>query len=251
MTAGAIGSAIDRAMVLAAGLGKRMRSLTDDRPKPLVELAGRTLLDRSLDHLRAAGVAKFVVNSHYKAEMIEAHLRGRDGIVLSPEEDLLETGGGVKAALPHLGKDAFFVVNSDAVWTDGATPALDRMARAWADAAMDALLLLVPMPAIAGAAINDLGDYHLEPDGRARRRGEGEVAPFLFGGVQILHPRLFDGAPDGAFSLNLLYDRAQESGRLYGLRHDGEWYHVGTPDELAEVETALANGAASARRTRW
>lgn len=242
---------IERAMVLAAGLGKRMRPLTDDRPKPLVELAGRTLLDRGLAHLRAAGIDRFVVNSHYKAEMIAAHLRGQDGITLSPEKDLLETGGGVKLALPHLGKKAFFVVNSDAVWTDGATPAITRMMRAWDEAAMDALLLLVPMPAIAGAAIDDLGDYHMEPDGQARRRGENEVAPFLFGGVQILHPRLFDGAPDGAFSLNLLYDRAQDAGRLYGLRHDGEWFHVGTPRELEEAEIALANGAASARLTRW
>lgn len=242
---------IDRAMVLAAGLGKRMRPLTDDRPKPLVELAGRTLLDRGLDHLRAAGISRFVVNSHYKAEMIAAHLRGRDGIALSPEKDLLETGGGVKLALPKLGEHAFFVVNSDAVWSDGATPAITRMMRAWDDAAMDALLLLVPMPAIAGSAINDLGDYHMEPDGLARRRCENEVAPFLFGGVQILHPRLFDGAPDGAFSLNLLYNRAQEADRLYGLRHDGEWFHVGTPGELADAEIALANGAASARRTRW
>ena len=233
---------IDRAMVLAAGLGKRMRPLTDDRPKPLVELAGRCLLDRALDNLAAGGVTGFVVNSHYQGEMIEAHLADRDDITLSPEEVLLETGGGVKAALPHLGAGPFFVVNSDAVWRDGREPAIARMAARWDDAAMDALLLLVPMQAVAGNMGDHPGDYHLGVDGKARRRAQDETAPFLFGGIQILHPRLFEGAPDGPFSLNILYDRAQQAGRLYGLRHDGEWYHVGTPEELATAEPAFAGG---------
>lgn len=231
---------ISRAMVLAAGLGKRMRPLTDDRPKPLVQLAGRTLLDRALDNLAAGGITRFVVNSHYKGEMIAAHLVNRADIVLSPEEILLETGGGVKAALAHLGDDAFFVVNSDAVWRDGAESTVARMASRWDDDTMDALLLLVPMTAIEGNMGNHPGDYHLEADGRARRRVQGETAPFLFGGIQILHPRLFEGAPDGPFSLNILYDRAQQAGRLHGLRHDGEWYHVGTPEELATTEPAFA-----------
>lgn len=231
---------IDRAMVLAAGLGKRMRPLTNGRPKPLVELAGRCLLDRALDSLSAGGITRFVVNSHYKGEMIAAHLDGRDDIILSPEDPLLETGGGVKAALSHLGDDAFFAVNSDAVWRDGKESAISRMTARWDDAEMDALLLLVPMQAVAGNMGDHPGDYHLEADGRARRRAPGEAAPFLFGGVQILHPRLFDGAPDGPFSLNILYDRAQQAGRLYGLRHDGEWYHVGTPEELAAAEAAFA-----------
>ena len=231
---------IDRAMVLAAGLGKRMRPLTDDRPKPLVELAGRSLLDRALDNLAAGGIKRFVVNSHYKGEMIAAHLANRADITLSPEEILLETGGGVKAALTHLGSDAFFVVNSDAVWRDGGESTIARMAARWDGTAMDALLLLVPMQAITGNIGKHPGDYHLEADGRARRRAQGETAPFLFGGIQILHPRLFEGAPDGKFSLNILYDRAQQAGRLHGLRHDGEWYHVGTPEELAVTEPAFA-----------
>jgi MurNAc alpha-1-phosphate uridylyltransferase len=233
-------SKIDRAMVLAAGLGKRMRPLTDDRPKPLVELAGRSLLDRALDNLAAGGITSFVVNSHYKGEMIEAHLKGRGDIILSPEEVLLETGGGVKKALPLLGDDAFFVVNSDAVWRDGTESTVKRTASGWRDGGMDALLLLVPMGAVAGNMGDHPGDYHLEADGRARRRAQGETAPFLFGGIQILHPRLFEGAPDGPFSLNILYDRAQRAGRLHGLRHDGEWYHVGTPEELAAAEAAFA-----------
>ena len=227
---------IDRAMVLAAGLGKRMRPLTDDRPKPLVELAGRSLLERALDNLAAGGITEFVVNSHYKGEMIAAHLRGRTNIILSPEALLLETGGGVKAALPHLGDSAFFVVNSDAVWRDGTESTIARMTARWNDAAMDALLLLVPMQAVAGEMGDHPGDYHLEADGRARRRVQGETAPFLFGGIQILHPRWFEGAPDGPFSLNILYDRAQQAGCLRGLHHDGEWYHVGTPEELAAAE---------------
>lgn len=231
---------IDRAMVLAAGLGKRMRPLTDDRPKPLVELAGRCLLDRALDNLAAAGIKRFVVNAHYRGDMIEAHLAGRPGIVLSPEEVLLETGGGVKAALPLLGDGAFFVVNSDAVWRDGGESTIARMAAHWDGGSMDALLLLVPMQAVAGNMGDHPGDYHMEDGGKARRRAPDETAPFLFGGIQILHPRLFDGAPDGAFSLNVLYDRAQRAGRLYGLRHEGEWYHVGSPQELAAAEAAFA-----------
>jgi len=230
---------IECAMVLAAGLGKRMRPLTDDRPKPLVELAGRSLLDRALDGLAAAGMTRFVVNTHYRGEMIAAHLAGRDAIVLSHESLLLETGGGVNAALPHLGDDAFFVVNSDAVWRDGKESTIARMAGRWDDAAMDALLLLVPMAAISGNMGDHPGDYHLDGDGRARRRAQGESAPFLFGGIQILHPRLFGDAPEGPFSLNILYDRAQHAGRLFGLRHDGEWFHVGSPAELASAERAF------------
>ncbi len=221
---------IDHAMILAAGLGKRMRPLTENRPKPLVELAGRTLLDRALDHLAVAGIGRIVVNSHYLGDMIAAHLAGRAGIALSPETTLLETGGGVKAALPLLGRQPFLVINSDAIWSDGQIPALTRLSRAWDDAAMDALLLL--HPTVACGAVHDGGDYHMETDGRLRRRSEGEIAPFVFTGIQILHPRLFRDTPDGAFSLNLLYDRAQDAERLFGLRHDGEWFHVGTPREL-------------------
>ena len=236
-----IAMSIDTAMVLAAGLGTRMRPLTDDRPKPMVALAGRTLLDRALDKLAAAGVRRVVVNTHYFAAIIHRHLDRRDGIVVSHETERLETGGGVRRALGELGMHAFFVVNSDAVWLDGGVPALTRLAAAWDDARMDALLLLQPVAAAIGYA--GAGDYRREADGRLRRRAPEETAPFLFAGVQILHPRLFEGAPGGAFSLNLLYDKAQAAGRLYGIVHDAEWFHVGTPDDLAAAEEYLARRA--------
>jgi MurNAc alpha-1-phosphate uridylyltransferase len=228
-------------MVLAAGLGLRMRPLTDDRPKPMVALAGRTLLDRALDRLFAAGVRRAVVNTHYKADVIHRHLGGRDDVVLSHEEARLETGGGVSRALPHFGNDPFFVVNSDAVWLDGPVPALTRLADAWDDAAMDALLLLQPVGAATG--YEGPGDYHRAPGGALKRRDKDGTAPFLFAGVQILHPRLFADAPDGAFSLNVLYDRAQAAGRLFGLEHDADWFHVGTPEELARTEAIFAQRA--------
>lgn len=232
---------IEMAMVLAAGLGVRMRPLTDDKPKPMVELAGRTLLDRALDRLFEAGVRRAVVNTHYKAEVIHRHLGDRDDIVLSHEEARLETGGGVSRALPHFGDDPFFVVNSDAVWLDGPVPALTRLAEAWDDAAMDALLLLQPVGAATG--YEGSGDYHRTAEGTLRRRDKDGTAPYLFAGVQILHPRLFARVPDGAFSLNILYDRAQAAGRLFGLEHDGEWFHVGTPEELARTEEIFAQRA--------
>ena len=227
------------AMVLAAGRGERMRPLTDQRPKPLIEVRGEAMLDRVLDRLAAAGVGEAVVNTHHLGEMIEAHLaaRSKPKIVLSPEEDLLETGGGVTKALTLLGKQPFFVVNGDVVWLDGVRPALERLAAAWDDGAMDVLLLLHPTAYALG--YHGQGDFFMASGGELRRRREQEVAPFLFAGLQILHPRIFKGAPKGAFSLNLLFDRAAEAGRLWGLRHDGEWFHVGTPDSLADVEDAL------------
>ncbi len=221
-------------MILAAGFGVRMRPLTDDKPKPMVVLAGRTLLDRTLDRLGQAGVRQTVVNTHYLAEVIHRHLDGRDGVVLSHEAEILETGGGVRRALPLLGDRPFFVVNSDAVWLDGPVPALTRLAAAWDESRMDALLLLQPVGAAIGYA--GRGDYHLSPDGTLRRRAPDETAPYLFAGVQILHPRLFQDAPDGPFSLNLLYDAAQAAGRLFGIVHDAEWFHVGTPEDLARTE---------------
>lgn len=227
------------AMVLAAGLGMRMRPLTLERPKPLVVLRGRTLLDRALDRLRAAGVTRTVVNTHYLAEMIEDHLRGQGDIVLSPEAERLETGGGVARALPHFGGTPFYVVNSDAVWRDGSVPALDRLAAAWDAAEMDVLLLIQPVDRAMG--YHGAGDYHLRADGRLRRRGADESAAHLFAGIQILHPRLFHDIPDGPFSLNLLYDRAEAAGRLHGVEHDSDWFHVGTPEDLAATEAALAD----------
>lgn len=226
-----------RAMVLAAGLGLRMRPITEHTPKPLVEVAGRTMLDRAMDHLTAAGVSRMVVNTHWLGDRIASHLSGRPGITLSHEDTLLETGGGVAHALPHLGTEPFYVVNSDIIWTDGASPALLRLADAWDDSRMDALLLLAPTATAMG--YDGQGDFFLDPTGLPRRRQEPEVAPLLFSGVQILSPRLFDGAPGGKFSLNVLYDRALAAGRLAAIVHDGRWYHVGTPDSLPEVEAAI------------
>ena len=226
-----------RAMVLAAGLGLRMRPITLTTPKPLVEVAGRSMLDRALDHLAGAGVAELVVNTHWLAERIRHHLAGRPGVALSHEDVLLETGGGVAQALPLLGDEAFFVVNSDIIWTNGGTPALTRLAEAWDDGRMDALLLLQRTAGAVG--YEGPGDFFLSSTGEPRRRKGREVAPYLFSGVQILHPRLFEGAPSGKFSLNVLYDRALEAGRLFAIVHDGRWFHVGTPEALPEVEALL------------
>ena len=238
---------IATAMVLAAGLGTRMQPLSDARPKPLIQLAGKTLIDRVLDHLTAAGVTRIVVNTHYKAEMLDAYLAKREGIVFSPEPELLETGGGVKKALPQLGENAFFVVNSDAVWLDGPTRALTRLTRTWDDEKMDALLLFQRTVGVRGTA--GRGNFFLDSEGFATRRLEQAIAPYVFSGVQILHPRLFADAPDGAFSLNVLYDRAEEADRLFGIVHDGEWFHVGTPQqrEVAEYEITHGNDSVNSR----
>jgi MurNAc alpha-1-phosphate uridylyltransferase len=230
------------AMVLAAGKGLRLRPITLSRPKPLVEVSGRTMLDGVLDRLVAAGVAEAVVNTHHLGHMIEAHLQGRTSprIRISREEALLETGGGVRKALPLLGAQPFFVINGDVVWRDGKVPALQRLAATWDTRTMDALLLLQSTASAVG--YEGQGDFVMDQLGRLRRRKEGEVVPFLFAGLQILSPGLFAGTPDGPFSLNLLYNRALDAGRLYGLRHDGTWYHVGTPEDLERVEAALAPG---------
>ncbi|HSV28764.1 MAG TPA: nucleotidyltransferase family protein [Candidatus Omnitrophota bacterium] len=229
------------AMVLAAGLGLRMRPITEHIPKPLVEVAGRTMLDRALDHLDKACVTAFVVNTHWLADKVRAHLAHRSDIVISHEEELLETGGGVTKALPLLGDAPFYVVNSDIIWTDGAQPALQRLAEAWDDSRMDALLLMQRTATAVG--YDGAGDFFLDPNGVPRRRKGAEVAPLLFSGVQILSPRLFEGAPTGKFSLNVLYDRALEDARLFGLVHDGRWYHVGTPEALPEVDALLREEA--------
>lgn len=224
------------AMVLAAGLGTRMRPLTDDRPKPLIEVAGRTMLDRALDRLRESGIERAVVNCHYLGDQIAEHVAGvaEPDIVLSREDDLLlDTGGGVRNALSHLGPNPFYVVNADIIWLNGRASALDRLAAVWDDATMDALLLVHSSARAVG--YTGMGDFFAEADGRLTRREEVGMAPFVYTGVQIVHPRLFEDAPDGAFSLNVLYDRAIEAERLYGLSHDGEWYHVGTPEALDEA----------------
>ena len=228
-------------MILAAGLGLRLRPLTETRPKPLIEVAGRTMLDRALDHLVAAGIGSAVVNCHYLAEQIEAHLAGRDrpAIRLSREEVLLETGGGIAKALPNLGPDPFYAANADIIWSDGATPALLRLADHWDASTMDALLLVHPTERAFG--YDGAGDFARDKDGRLSRRGNAASAPYVFTGVQLLHPGLFDGAPAGAFSMNVLYDKALAAGRLHGVVHDGEWYHVGTPEALSEADALLAS----------
>lgn len=222
-----------------------MRHLSDDRPKPLVALAGRPLLDWAVERYAAAGLECIVVNTHYKADMIRMHVAGRSDVVLSHEEERLETGGGVKNALVALGPGAFYVCNSDAVWLDGPVPALDRLAEAWDDARMDALLLLQPVENAVG--YDGAGDYFRGADGTLRRRGAAAAAPYVFAGLQILHARLFEGAPAGAFSLNILFDKANAAGRLHGLVHDGGWLHVGTPEGLAEAEAVLTRDGAPGR----
>lgn len=231
-----------RAMVLAAGLGLRMRPLTLSTPKPLIAVGGRTMLDHALDRLAAAGVQQAVVNAHWLADRIEAHLAARTvepPTLLSREETALETGGGVKKALPLLGDDPFFVVNADIVWLDGPVPALKRLAQAWDPARMDALLLMVPLARAIG--YDGRGDYHMDPAGRLTFRSAPDLAPFVFGGVCIMDPALYRDAPDGPFSNLALWHRAEAAGRLYGLRHDGPWYHVGTPEAVPLVDAAMRN----------
>lgn len=232
-----------RAMVLAAGQGRRLRPITDALPKPLVAIAGRSLIDRVLDRLADAGVARAVVNAHHLADVLEAHLAARPEdavpeIDLIREPALMDTGGSVAAALPRLGTAPFFVANADALWLDGPTPALARLAAAWDDRAMDALLLMVRAPAAIGmdGPAAEAADFFLDAEGRARRRPRGAVAPFFSGGVQLVHPRLFAAAPAApAFSMVPLWDRAEATGRLWGLVHDGAWFHVGTPAALEQV----------------
>jgi MurNAc alpha-1-phosphate uridylyltransferase len=231
------------ATVLAAGLGKRMRPLTATRPKPLVEVAGRTLLDHCLDRLRAAGVSKAVVNVHYLADALEAHLNNRaEGleIAISDErEQLLETGGGLVRALPLIEADPFLVVNSDNLWVDGPVDSLRLLASAWDEARMDALLLLVPLA--RAHCHKGQGDFHMSAGGALRRRKPGGVAPFVYTGIQIVSKRLFEGElPAGPFSTNLLWDRAIASRRLFGLVHQGLWFDIGAPANIRKAEAILA-----------
>ena len=224
-------------MVLAAGLGKRMRPLTDKVPKPLVRLKGRALIDHVLDRLAAAGVARAVVNVHYLADALEAHLapRKRPEIVILDERGLiLDTGGAVIKALPKLGTQPFLIHNSDSVWIEGVGSNLERLFAAWDGEAMDSLMLLAS--AATSLGYEGAGDFGMGTDGRLYRRGERQMAPFVFTGVSIAHPRMFEGAPPGAFSLNRVWDEAIEKGRLYGIRLDGLWMHVGTPEALTEAE---------------
>ena len=231
------------AMVMAAGLGKRMRPLTATRPKPLIEVAGRPLLDHVLERLRAAGVEKVVVNVHYLPGSVEAHLAKRVHgleVVISDERDqLLETGGGMVKAEPLIDADPFLVVNSDNLWVDGPADTLKHLASHWDDERMDALLLLVPHARAQNH--RGMGDFHMDRFGRLRRRHRGRVAPFVYTGIQIISKRLLEGAPEGPFSTNVLWDKAIEAGRCYGAVHQGLWFDVGTPAAIGQTETFLAD----------
>jgi MurNAc alpha-1-phosphate uridylyltransferase len=230
-----------RAMVLAAGLGTRMRPITERIPKPLVRVAGKTLIDHILDPLAGIGVDLAVVNVHHLADQLVAHLAGRrhPRIVVSDERDLLlDSGGGVRKALPHLGSAPFFVLNADSFWIDGPRSNLARLAEQFDPARHDVLLLVAPTAASTG--YDGIGDFQMDAEGRLRRRVEREVAPFVYAGVAILKPELFADTPDGPFSLNLIFNRAAAAGRLHGLRLDGLWLHVGTPEAIGLAETRIA-----------
>jgi MurNAc alpha-1-phosphate uridylyltransferase len=219
-----------------------MRPLTDHLPKPLLEVAGRTMLDRLLDHAADAGVTRAVVNVHFMPDIMSRHLGARGGapaIIISDESrELLDSGGGIAKALPVLGHRPFYILNSDMIWEDARFDTLGRLAAAFDDDHMDALLLLVPTAEAIG--YDGRGDFHLGADGRLSRRTADASSEYMFGGIQLAHPRLFEGCPEGAFSLNLLFDKALAAGRLYGLVHQGSWRHVGTPEAFREANAALA-----------
>jgi MurNAc alpha-1-phosphate uridylyltransferase len=234
-------SKVTQAMIMGAGLGSRMRPLTNDRPKPMVTVAGRTLIDHSIDRLVAAGVTHIVVNLHYKADMLRAHLDKRRDVEIAYSDEtakLLDTGGGVVKAMPLFDGEPFFVLNSDSLWVEGATPALAAMQRKWDDARMDGLLLLADMKTAMG--YDGSGDFVLEKEGGIGRAKGRSEPPYAYPGVQIVHPRLFEGAPDGAFSTNIMWDRAIAARRLFGTILDGVWIHVGTPEARDEAEHYLA-----------
>ena len=229
---------IDTAMILAAGRGERMRPITDSMPKPLIPVAGRSLLERSVDRLIAHGVRNIVVNVHHLGQQIADRLKGRAHIV--HEERLLDTGGSVKNALPVLGNGPFFVLNGDGLWRDGPRPILRRMEDRWEPARMDALLLLHPIHLVVGRDANERGDYFDEPGGHLRHRGTAQLTPYIFASISVCDARLFRESPDGPFSLLELWNRAEAVKRLYGIIHDGDWFHIGTPQALAEAERILA-----------
>lgn len=234
--------ASDTAMILAAGLGKRMRPLTASQPKPLVRVAGKALIDHALDRLKDAGIAKAVVNVHYLADALEAHVLARAApqVTVSDERALLlETGGGMVKALPKL-PDPFFALNADNIWLDGPKSAFHDLSRRWNPDEMDALLLVVPHARAMN--FNGPGDFHMDPLGRLSRRRPGRIAPFIYTGIQLVSHRLMRDAPQGPFSTNLLWNRAMEEGRLYGISFTGLWFEVGTPQMIRPTEEALSGG---------
>jgi MurNAc alpha-1-phosphate uridylyltransferase len=238
-------------MVLAAGLATRMRPLTDTTAKPLLPLGGRPLLDHALDHLVAAGVQTVAVNAHWQADAVADHLARRPQppiTVLLREENLLETGGGVRAALPVLGPDPFFVINGDAFWLNGPAQALHRLATAFDDT-VDGVLLLHRTSHVHAEV--GYGDFALDKWGTPRRRREREVLPYIYAGVQLIHPRLLAGMPEGAFSMNQAWDVALQANRLRAVVHDGIWFHLSTPPDLAEAEQILEARVTGDARWPW
>jgi N-acetyl-alpha-D-muramate 1-phosphate uridylyltransferase len=237
------------AFVLAAGLGTRMRPLTDTLPKPLVQLAGRAMIDHVLDRLADAGITKAIVNVHYLADQIEQHLAKRKSPRVSVSDErgvLLETGGGVVRALPMLGDAPFVIHNSDSVWIESGTSNLRRLIDAWDDVRMDSIMLLAPSSNSLG--YDGRGDFDLASDGRLTRRSGNAKVPYVFAGVSIIHPCMFKGEDERPFSLNRVWDRAIGARRLYGIVLDGLWMHVGTPEALAEANAAIANAGSSAAK---
>ena len=232
---------IRTAMVMAAGLGKRMRPLTATRPKPLIEVAGKTLIDHVLDRLRSAGIGRVVVNVHYLAGAVEAHLARRatdlDVQISDERGQLLETGGGLAKALPLIEDDRFLVVNSDNYWIDGPIDAIRLLAQRWNDAEMDVLLLMVPLA--RANCHRGVGDFHMDARGRLSRRRSGKVAPFVYTGVQLIHRRLLDDPPAGSFSTNVFWNRALTAGRAFGIVHQGLWFDVGHPGAITQTEAMV------------
>ncbi len=237
---------LDTAMLMAAGLGKRMRPLTATRPKPLVRVAGQALIDHALDRIEEAGIRRTIVNVPYLAGAVEAHLAARarrtgaDYVISDERELLLETGGGLVRALPLIGDRPFLCANSDNLWINGPVDSIAALAARWDGAAMDALLLLVPHARATGHG--GLGDFHMDAQGRLSRRKPGRVAPFVFTGVQVLSPGLIKDPPTDVFSTNIFWDRAIAAGRAYGLAHSGLWFDVGTPQSIPLVEAGIAGG---------
>lgn len=229
------------AMLLAAGLGTRMRPITNQTPKPLVKVGGKSLIDWTLDQLAAAKVPRAVVNVHHLAPLLVAHMKGRTAptVTISDEtQTLLDTGGGVVKALPMLGTDPFFVFNCDAIIADGKTPMVDRLAAAWDREALDVLMLVHPRAAAHG--FDGAGDFFVESDGTMRRRGTAAEAPYVYAGAYILHPRALAGETATPFSMNRVWDRALAAGRMKAIVHDGAWYHVGTPEAVGETDALLS-----------
>jgi N-acetyl-alpha-D-muramate 1-phosphate uridylyltransferase len=233
-------SGLTRAMILAAGLGTRMAPLTAQRPKPLIKLVGKPLIDYAIDRLVQNGISFVVVNVHYMADMLIEHLAKRTDVkihIIDERDAILDTGGAIAKALPLFEGEPFLTHNSDSLWVEGMGSAIARMRGRWNPDTMDALMLVAPAATAIG--YEGRGDFEMDPLGGLKRRGEMSVAPFVWTGVQIVHPRLFDGAPAGRFSINPLWDRAIEKGRLFGVRLDGVWIHVGTPEGLKEAEGFL------------